>query len=597
MKVYLAGGGGRLKGDGDLRRLGSYAMRVYLAQGRAPNFDRLDDTMFDIVCLARVCLGEQMKIYLAQGRQPQTPNLEPGERGANHTLEWIARTVRVYLTGGGHAGQGSIQHIAEVAERLKLYLVSGGTGAPDGPSARLFALLKQERLRTELAGVLSLLFGREPSEEDLEKVVRVYFCVGHSTDGATKSMLSSFPRLQRDSCLALYRELDAGLRERYGEEPDEATLEELVKIYLCSTHSNDDAPLETQRNGSLGQLGRLGELMKLFLCTWPHGAGGDPRDISKSMKIFLSTGRAYRPGDLDDMGLNAHTRVSPFKRPIRLLLSYHYYKSNDLDALLKECFDGVPIDIFADSGAYSAASLGEKVDPQDYIRWVEKWQHHFSAVSAPDVIGDAVASTRETEVMLKAGLKVTVLPVYHVGEPWDFLHYWNDRADVDYIALGGMVPHRKDRKLLAAWLKKCFSIIRPDLRVHGFGMTSWPDLVRWPWYSVDSSSWTAGFRYARLKLFDDKRGEMDEVDMRNPKDLLQKAYLIQGYGLASRELLSQTYDRDVLCGVCVESWQRAEAWLEEHRKKSRIYLAAGSNGGGPNHVAELGPALKKGGKI
>lgn len=522
MKLYLAGFG---KGDAD--RLKVWALKVYLCQGTAPNQDRLDETMFDPVVVARALLIEELRELLLS-------------QGVRCSSDWLAKEVRLYLVSGQpRDSNGSWiqihrfidrwreerQHLklAEVAERLKIYLVSGGTGAPDGPSARLFKLLAREPLRQELV---------------------------------------------------------AALRERFGGDPDLAQLEELVRIYLCSTHSNDAAPLETQRNGSLGQLGRLGELMKLFLCTWPHGAGGDPRDISKSMKIFLSTGRAYRPGDLDDMGLSAKTRVSPFKRPIRLLLSYHYYKANDLDALLKECFDGVPIDIFADSGAYSAASLGEKVDPQEYIKWVEKWQHHFSAVSAPDVIGDAVASTRETEAMLKAGLTVKVLPVYHVGEPWDYLHYWNDRPEIDYMALGGMVPYRKDRRLLLAWLRKCFSILRPSMRVHGFGMTAWPDLVRWPWYSADSSSWTSGFRFARLKLFDDVRGEMDEVNMRDGKELLLKRPLIQSYGLASAELVSQTYDRDVLCGVCVESWQRAEAWLEANQQKIRAQAA--QKKGGPS---------------
>lgn len=463
-RVYLAGFGGCLKGDTDLYSLRGWAMKIYLCQGTAPNFDRLDPTMFDVVCVARGVLVETLREELAK-------------TGVRVSANWIANEARLYLSGDfDRDHNGAAKQVVQMVERW----------------------------RAELAALLFERYQREPSQEELEA---------------------------------------------------------LVKIFLCSTHSNDAAPLETQRNGSLGQLGRLGEFMKLFLCTWPHGAGGDPRDISKSMKLFLSTGRDY--GDVPRLGEAA--KVSPFKRPIRLLLSYHYYKQNNLDELLRECFDGVPIDIFADSGAYSAASLGETVDPQEYIKWVEKWQHHFSAVSAPDVIGDPIASTRETEVMLKAGLQVKVLPVFHVGEDWKWLRYWNDRTEIDYMALGGMVPHAKNSKLIDAWLSRCFKILRPDLRVHGFGMTSWPALKKWPWFSVDSSSWTAGFRYARLKLFDNKRGDMMDVNMRDNKDLLVNGELIRGYGLAAKELISQTYDRDVLCGVCVESWQRAEAWLEQAR--------------------------------
>jgi hypothetical protein len=61
-----------------------------------------------------------------------------------------------------------------------------------------------------------------------------------------------------------------------------------------------------------------------------------------------------------------------------------------------------------------------------------------------------------------------------------------------YIGLGGLVgipgPLRR------VWLDRVFTLItdeagKPLVKTHGFGMTSIPLIFRYPWYSVDSTSW------------------------------------------------------------------------------------------------------------
>jgi hypothetical protein len=55
------------------------------------------------------------------------------------------------------------------------------------------------------------------------------------------------------------------------------------------------------------------------------------------------------------------------------------------------------------------------------------------------------------------------------------------------------------------WLKKCFSIIPKNVKVHGFAITSPYVVKRFPFYSVDSSSWTNAGRYGRMSLFDKQK--------------------------------------------------------------------------------------------
>jgi hypothetical protein len=297
---------------------------------------------------------------------------------------------------------------------------------------------------------------------------------------------------------------------------------------------------------------------------------------------------------------------------VRLLLSFFYYRDEDLTKLLTESFGDIPIDVFADSGAYSAFTQGKPVVEADYIAWVKKWQHHFTAVAGPDVIGNAQETKMATLRMRQQVTGIPVLPTFHVGEDWAYLDFWAKEAD--YIAFGGMVPYTRRLPLLTAWLDKAFKRTPAGVKVHGFGMTTWPLLLRFPWYSVDSSSWTAGFRYAQLALFDEQRGRFIEIKMNERESLLKNAKLLERYGIRPTQARSDKYDRDLLVGVAVASWQRAEEWLN----KTNLHLCTWPHGaggdtrdigrgmglylgttglpkaeGGPNHPVTMARALKK----
>lgn len=307
-------------------------------------------------------------------------------------------------------------------------------------------------------------------------------------------------------------------------------------------------------------------------------------------RVYPSVGDGAKQGLKDMRADGAHVASQP--RPLRLLLSYHYYKDEDLDALLGECFPNVTLDLFADSGAYSAFSVGAVVNPEEYIAWINRWKHHFTCASAPDVIGDPVASVRETEKMLKAVTGIPVLPVFHVGEPWSYLDRW--AKEVDYLALGGMVPYARRRNLLAAWLRRAYGHIPEGVRVHGFGLTTWPLLLAFPWYSVDSSSWTAGFRFAQLLLFDDRRGRFVGVNMADKKDLLANKRVLESYGLRPTQAQASGYDRDLLCGASIVAWQRAEEWLTRHKTNVRLHLGATRPGvGASGGVQSIGAGVRE----
>ena len=147
------------------------------------------------------------------------------------------------------------------------------------------------------------------------------------------------------------------------------------------------------------------------------------------------------------------------------------------------------VNLFLDSGAFSAFTKGINIDIQEYITFIKENQTVIEVYANLDVIGDAAGTLDNQEIMEAAGLKP--LACFHYGEDIQYLQYYLDQYD--YVALGGMVPISTQD--LIPWLDSIFTkyICGPDglpkAKIHGFGLTSLKLMLRYPWYSVDSTSW------------------------------------------------------------------------------------------------------------
>lgn len=169
------------------------------------------------------------------------------------------------------------------------------------------------------------------------------------------------------------------------------------------------------------------------------------------------------------------------------------------------------VDLFLDSGAYSAFSKGVEIDIQEYIAFIKEHIDFIEIYAGLDVIGDAEASLRNQEVMEAAGLRP--IPCFHFNEDWDYLRYYVD--NYDYIALGGVAQARGNRQSLVSWMDSCFEIIcdqpsrLPKVKVHGFAVTSVTLMRRYPWWSVDSTSWVMSSRNGVIPVPKFRNGKYD----------------------------------------------------------------------------------------
>ncbi len=151
------------------------------------------------------------------------------------------------------------------------------------------------------------------------------------------------------------------------------------------------------------------------------------------------------------------------------------------------------IPIMLDSGAYSAFRKGKTIDIYEYIDYVwemkvkvpESW---LTCVSL-DVIGDGHASYANWCIMRCAGLEP--LPVYHVGTDVKFLQFY--LRDCDYIGLGAIANLSSTRRMLALdriWDDYLLDAKRmPKVKVHGMGIAGFKLMGRYPWFSIDTTSW------------------------------------------------------------------------------------------------------------
>lgn len=170
------------------------------------------------------------------------------------------------------------------------------------------------------------------------------------------------------------------------------------------------------------------------------------------------------------------------------------------------------IKIFLDSGAFSAYSQGIKINIEEYISFIKIHKKHLAHYANLDVIGDPDATLKNQKTMESAGLNP--IPCFHYGEPLKYLFYY--LKQYDYIALGGMVPI--STRDLRRWLDKifcnyiCDKLGIPKVKVHGFGLTSFSLMKRYPWYSVDSTSWVLTGRMGSVYVPKWKNGIWDYTE-------------------------------------------------------------------------------------
>jgi hypothetical protein len=145
--------------------------------------------------------------------------------------------------------------------------------------------------------------------------------------------------------------------------------------------------------------------------------------------------------------------------------------------------------IMLDSGAFSMAKSGKKLDLIEYCEYI-KLRKPAKYISM-DVIGNPEQSELNLLEMVKQDLDP--IPVFHAGSDFKFLQRLVDMG-YTYICLGGTVGQKNPQRI--EFFDTVFAKY-PEIKFHGLGMTSLELLKRYNFYSVDSTTWLIPDRAGR----------------------------------------------------------------------------------------------------
>lgn len=229
----------------------------------------------------------------------------------------------------------------------------------------------------------------------------------------------------------------------------------------------------------------------------------------------------------------------------RMLMSYAYDTTR---AFAKRCavigVDLKKVDLLLDSGAFTVWTKGGVIKIEDLIAWAKEIYDECDGqprVLNLDVIpgeprragtkketAEAVKKSAENAAIIRsAGLPV--IEVYHRGEPLEALEGLIQRRQPgESIGIGGGVF--ASTAVRAVGLDPVFAFLRDKAAVdgawipaHGLGISPESPLAsRYPWYSIDASSWLQTQMFGKSI---GRKGKMSGADSRTSNKSVVSVYV------------------------------------------------------------------------
>lgn len=159
-------------------------------------------------------------------------------------------------------------------------------------------------------------------------------------------------------------------------------------------------------------------------------------------------------------------------------------------------------------GYYDGPEFWTYVDT--YAQFVKEHLDVLDYYANVDVIFDPVRSWKVLKY-LEQEHGLNPVPVVHYGTSLKWIAKHLD-AGYEYLGLGGLGQEATvvDYKV---WADGVFSFLCPKplrlpvVRTHGFAMTAYNLLVRYPWFSVDSATWTKVGAFGGIMVPHKRRGQ------------------------------------------------------------------------------------------
>lgn len=248
-------------------------------------------------------------------------------------------------------------------------------------------------------------------------------------------------------------------------------------------------------------------------------------------------------------------------------IEYPYVLNSFAYSSALEKLNYAPFSLTLDSGAFTAWNSGKSVDIAEYADWVLKWQAiapDVRAVNLDVIPGEAgrtstaeerkkgmAQSVKNADYLRDKGIRIE--EVFHQDEPFEFLDLLVSRLPKgDVLCISPRNDVSKKQKL--AWLNNVLvhlvkTVGKDNLpKMHGLAVTSKDLMLAFPFYSVDSSTYSNPARFG-VTFDHDGRGittkEFLGINVRSGQDGAMRQMMVQSidYYKKMQGLVTTTWKR------------------------------------------------------
>lgn len=162
--------------------------------------------------------------------------------------------------------------------------------------------------------------------------------------------------------------------------------------------------------------------------------------------------------------------------------------------------------LLIDNGAFTVHRKGGSVNIDDYIKWLNDNIDLFDYAIALDDIPGKWGERKTTEEVALSPQKTfenylymvehvikpnKLLPVFHMGESFEWLEKYLKLPDLKYICISGNKELTNAQR--EEWYEKCFYVIKhssnPNIQTHCLGSATLSNAIKFPFTSMDATSW------------------------------------------------------------------------------------------------------------
>jgi len=255
------------------------------------------------------------------------------------------------------------------------------------------------------------------------------------------------------------------------------------------------------------------------------------------------------------------------------LMSYHYLsKKTNFD---KQSYIDKDVKFFIDSGVYTFINNKEYSDwsiekwesyIKQYLKWVKKNKEIVFAIADLDI--HSLVGTREVKRLRREYFEpfmqetgIPVCYVWHEPEGIDGFEKMCERYNYCGISWAS-----EDRDGSEGSIQQMFNIAREnDTVIHGYGMTQTSMLSKYPFYTVDSTTWMIGLQYGEISYWTGNKMKRLKKDKWNEyKGKLEKL------GIDFRKLKDE--DNQELIKANIAPFQQAEKYIRERLGNKMYWL-------------------------